>query len=187
MVFGGIDTEYLISKAICCGEMNGNSISSFKGVLINGEKAQICCTSEGSTTGKESIFSSEFVKTSKYLDENNNEITYPDIIYNNNSGSTGTIALTKSISNFNFIEIYYADDQGNMKCEKIYNKKDSYATVSLTAQRIASNTVDSQNSLITISGSTISHISSSGGTWTSWDNNIASGARCPIKYVFGYK
>ena len=162
---GGINST-LIGTNFLCISNNSYSSSGCPGIYIDGNSLQI------------------MKETKNHKDE---YAIFGRTLYSNSSGSTGTITLNDSISNYSSIEIYYTDDLGNMKCEKIYNNNNSSAKASLTAERIASNTLNSQNSLIAISGTTLSRQSSNGGTYTSWDNSINTSTCCPIRYVLGYE
>ncbi len=128
-----------------------------------------------------------YVYSEKFVTLYDKEIAYPDILYWNSSGTTGSVSLSSSISNYNFIEIIYADDWGYEKSEKVYTNGNSSVNVSLTAQRVSDGNLNSQNSLITISGSTITRQTSYTGTYTSWDNSVTLTRVGLIKYVVGYK
>lgn len=165
---GGINSDLIGTKFLCISDNSySESHVGCPGIYIDGNSPQIMKISKKN-------YKEEYVRFERTL-------------YSNSSGSTGTINLDDNISNYNSIEIYYSDDQGNMKCEKIHNNKSSSAKVLLSTQRQASDTLDIQSSLITISGSTISHDTSHSGTWTSWDNKIVTGTRCSIKKVVGYE
>ena len=77
------------------------------------------------------------------------------VLYNNSSGSTGTITLTDNASNYDFLEIYYAEhNNGNVKqMVKVENPDGKAAQMQVLSQSGTDIRVNVQRA--TISGTTI--------------------------------
>ncbi len=71
----------------------------------------------------------------------------PVILYDNLSGTTGTVTLSQSAANFNYLKIFFKDDDNEYGYENIYSPNGKYASLSISTIR--------QNSEGNIKGKTI--------------------------------
>ena len=129
-----------------------------------------------------------------YNSGNNSNLTYcsqgeiqakPIILYNNSSGTTGTVTLSQSVANFTYIEVYYKDDYNYCGMTKVYRANGQ--TAMLTASRIASNNsafIKSRN--VKLNGTQIT--TEYNGNWSSWNNSTSdTKTYISIYKVNGYK
>lgn len=129
-----------------------------------------------------------------YNSGNNSNLTYcsqgeiqakPISLYNNSSGTTGTVTLSQSVANFTYIEVYYKDDWNYSGMTKVYSANGK--TALLTATRIASNNsafIKSRN--VKLNGTQIT--TEYNGNWSSWDNSTSdTKTYISIYKVNGYK
>lgn len=129
-----------------------------------------------------------------YNSGNNSNLTYcsqgeiqakPISLYNNSSGTTGTVTLSQSVANFTYIEVYYKDDWNYSGMTKVYSANGK--TALLTATRIASNNsafIKSRN--VKLNGTQIT--TEYNGNWSSWDNSTSDAKTyISIYKVNGYK
>lgn len=129
-----------------------------------------------------------------YNSGNNSNLTYcsqgeiqakPISLYNNSSGTTGTVTLSQSVANFTYIEVYYKDEWNYCGMTKVYSANGK--TALLTATRIASNNsafIKSRN--VKLNGTKIT--TEYNGNWSSWDNSTSdTKTYISIYKVNGYK
>lgn|SRR5574344_1316884 len=99
------------------------------------------------------------------------------VLYNNPTGTTGTVTLSQTVSNFTYIKIFYKSGGGGYNSVEIYqpNGKQAY----LITNAVNAGTSYFQNKLVNISGTSITNAVynqnsiGSGTPSTSNDNNNA--------------
>lgn len=109
----------------------------------------------------------------------------PISLYNNSSGTTGTVTLSQSVANFTYIEVYYKDDWNYCGMTKVYSANGK--TALLVSNRISSSDgafIKSRN--VKLSGTQI--ITEYNGNWASWNNSVSdTKTYISIYKVNGYK
>lgn len=129
-----------------------------------------------------------------YNSDNNSNLTYcsqgeiqakPISLYNNSSGTTGTVTLSQSVANFTYIEVYYKDEWNYCGMTKVYSANGK--TALLVSNRISSSDgafIKSRN--VKLSGTQI--ITEYNGNWASWNNSVSdTKTYISIYKVNGYK
>ena len=87
----------------------------------------------------------------------------PTNLYNNTSGSTGTITLSQSVANFTFIDIFYRKSTGNYTGSvRIDPTKDMSAISCMYAYKIDAVTLQIGTPTIKISGTSLTHVANGG-------------------------
>lgn len=129
-----------------------------------------------------------------YNSGNNSNLTYcsqgeiqakPISLYDNSSGTTGTVSLSQNVSNFKYIEIFYKDDWAQKKSDRIYKPTENRAQL-LTCRIVSNNSIFMRYKDVAISGTTITN--DMVGNYTSWDNNTKDTTNnVSIYKVLGYK
>lgn len=131
-----------------------------------------------------------------YNGNNNSNITYchqgeiqakPTVLYNNTSGTTGTVTLSETAANFSYLEIFFRNDNNRYKSIKVYSPNGK--VVSLFSTSLDNNSASNiKYKDMTTSGNTISNIYTQtlqfwNGAWHNTDgNNVIY-----ILRVIGYK
>ena len=129
-----------------------------------------------------------------YNSGNNSNLTYcsqgeiqakPKVLYNNSTGTTGTVTLSESAANFTLLKILYSDDWSQYKSDDVYSPNNK--TVQLLSCRIIeNNSTFMRFRLVKISGTQITN--SDTGNWTSWNNSTNdTTSNIFIHQVLGYK
>ena len=138
-----------------------------------------------------------------YNSNNNSNLTYahqgeiqckPISLYDNSSGTTGTVTLSQTAANFSYLEIFFSRNTNNgYDCTKIYSPNGKKANLNLT--EISPNGVILYNALVTISGTSITFnggrglaiygVSGSGSNV--WCDGYADDNEIKIYRVIGYK
>lgn len=129
-----------------------------------------------------------------YNSGNNSNLTYcsqgeiqakPISLYDNSSGTTGTVTLSQNVANFKYIEIFYKDDWAQKKSDRIYKPTENRAQL-LTCRIVSNNSIFMRYKDVAISGTTITN--DMVGNYTSWDNNTKDTTNnVSIYKVLGYK
>ena len=88
-------------------------------------------------------------------DDEGNEILNENVLYNNESGSNGTIALSETAKNFKYIEIIFRDNDNTYARVRVYNPDGKYVDIS-TISRWGT-TLYIKQKRITISGNKITN------------------------------
>ncbi|MBR4266494.1 MAG: hypothetical protein IKQ46_10620 [Bacteroidales bacterium] len=138
---------------------------------------------------------SEFVSTELVSRANiNNRITqanlcFPVSLYNNASGTSGTVPLSDSAANYNYLEIYFKDNDDIYNSIKAYNsngKKLSLITIA-TASTATRGWI--KNASVSVSGSTITFEAEKGQLTiiNNGNSTIGNGDYILICSVIGYK
>lgn len=109
----------------------------------------------------------------------------PVVLYNNTTGTNGTVDLSETSANFTYLEIFYRNNDQQYSSVKVYNPDGKY--VSLLTTYIASSYFMMKGARIQISGNKINKLSYYEGnaynqaTWTTSANNTY------IVRVLGYR
>ena len=88
-------------------------------------------------------------------DDEGNEILNENVLYNNESGSNGTIALSETAKNFKYIEIIFRDNDNTYSSVRVYNPDGKFVDIS-TIERWGT-TLYIKQKRITISGNKITN------------------------------
>ena len=87
----------------------------------------------------------------------------PDVLYNNASGTNGTVALSSSAANYNHMRVYYKASDGNYQRDTAEVYEPNGKTVVLTGSNNVSNGVWINSSHYTISGSSMTRANAGNG------------------------
>lgn len=104
-------------------------------------------------------------------------------LYNNTSGTSGTVTLSESSANYDYIIITYS--YGSIKTETIYNA--SGKQVCLEHTHYENNTTVGYFKIMNINGTTISANSNNTGSINTWNNTYSTENAIKILRVDGYK
>ena len=115
----------------------------------------------------------------------------PTILYNNTTGSNGTITLSSSANNFTYIEIFFRDTSYNFyNSVKVYSPNNKIINLSTTHVFSQSGTMLVSSRKVLISGTSIKNQSGAVddyGVYASWNNEVEKTNRINIVKVNGYK
>lgn len=131
--------------------------------------------------------STETPLNAENLNHNFNEFK-PYVLYDNPSGSNGTITLNDTLENYSRIDIYYKDSWGFCSftsLAKLYNG--IAGTLSINRIVPSSSSMWVQSTLVRLNKNTITPDNDYTGTFVSWNNTIESGNPNYIYKVVGYK
>lgn len=111
----------------------------------------------------------------------------PVSLYDNASGSTGSVTLSSSSANFTYLEIFYMDENNSYSSVRIYNSNGK--NVSLISSQITSGKIQFYAKNILISGTSITNVNGytiifTGSTFGGYNN---SNNYILITKVLGYK
>ena len=138
---------------------------------------------------------SEFVSTELVSRANiNNRITqanlcFPVSLYSNVSGTTSTVQLSDSAANYNYLEIYFKDNDGEFGCTKVYSPDGKPLLLSTIKVSGGGNRTWLKSQKVSISGTSIT-FGTDQGQATMVNNDVSSmavWATISICYVIGYK
>lgn len=99
-----------------------------------------------------------------YSSSNASNLTYahqgtiqckPTNLYNNTSGSNGTITLSQTSGNFTYLDIFYRDQENNYGSTRIYSANGKKATLQIATSNTSYNNVWVKPRVINISGTSI--------------------------------
>ena len=140
--------------------MNGDT------VLGNSTQTAVATLSSGyyfreiykKENGKYQVAINGFVNTEindvlQVYDDNGNEILNENVLYNNESGSNGTIALSETAKNFKYIEIIFRDNDDTYSSVRVHNPNGK--NVDLTTLARWSSTFYIKQKRVAISGTSI--------------------------------
>lgn len=108
-------------------------------------------------------------------------------LYNNTSGSTGTITLSESSANFSYLEIFYGKNQSTLHSVKVVNPNGKRACLTLAFYDIANSFVQMQVPKAIISGTTIMKEATGGANIYSGNTEAFTANEVAIFKVVGYK
>lgn len=114
----------------------------------------------------------------------------PTTLYNNSSGTSGTVTLNQSAANFNYIEIFYISSYTHCSSVRMTNPNGKIALLeSFHVFASESGTVVGQSRIVRIDGTSIATVGSSDqyGEWWSYNNSINAINQIKIHKVIGYK
>ena len=113
----------------------------------------------------------------------------PVTLYDNSSGTNGTITLSQTVANFKYLEIFYVSSYKHYKSSRVYNPNNK--NILLESFHVFGNqTVVGQSAIAIISGTTITGASPEtdlSGEWWSYNNSINAINQIKIYKVIGYK
>ena len=130
-----------------------------------------------------------------YNSNNSSNLTYayqgtiqckPTTLYDNSSGSNGTITLSSNISNFSYIEILFRDDWSLTSSEMTVLGRPN-VMLSVSRYTVASQTVISHYRSINLNGTTLSTNGDIYGAHNSWNNSVGSDNCIYVYKVIGWK
>ena len=104
-------------------------------------------------------------------------------LYNNSSGNNGTITLSETAANFQYIEIFYGGGGGQHRSVKVYSPNGKVANLIWTTHDTANIVFRSAN--YSISGTAISRTSET--KYDKYNNTITSSTETTIYKVIGYR
>lgn len=114
----------------------------------------------------------------------------PTTLYDNSSGTSGTVTLNQSAANFNYIEIFYISSYTHCSSVRMANPNGKIALLeSFHVFASESGTVVGQSRIVRIDGTSIATVGSSDqyGEWWSYNNSINAINQIKIHKVIGYK
>lgn len=122
----------------------------------------------------------------------NGEVLAGKVLYNNESGTTGTVTLTESAANFSCIEICYKSRYSERNSIKIHEPEGKPVNLAMFRVFPRSGTNVGITRLVRISGTSIFTYVDTGnddmyGEWWSYDNHIANENNMYILKVIGYR
>ena len=85
------------------------------------------------------------------------ELFKPTTLYNNSSGSNGTITLSDNVSNYEYIEIYYRNGDGYIDYKKIYSPNGKICGLNLSYYNTGIGHYQNWSGTVNISDTTITH------------------------------
>ena len=121
-----------------------------------------------------------------YITKDNCYVLGQKVLYNNVSGTNGTVTLSETSANFEHLEIFYRDDWNEKQSTKVSSPNG--ATAKLNAYRIIkdASTAFFREKLITITGALITN--NRIANYTTWDNNTSDITNNIYIYkIIGYK
>lgn len=121
------------------------------------------------------------------MNEINRTILSDHSLYFNASGTNGTITLSDNAVNYDYIEIYYFCDVGQLLCAKVYNPNGKAAI--LTSTTYYGDTIYFRSALLDINGKTITWRSSHSGSGTAKTSgcSVSSEQVLLVNKIVGYK
>ena len=112
-------------------------------------------------------------------------------LYYNRSGTTGNVTLSESAANFDFIDIFFSNNDGYRDCVRVFAPNGNSAVLSNAVYKNEYTTTYVRNKVVTISGTSISVVSNRSGEGQVRQNNscYAEGSTSIIKIyaVLGWK
>lgn len=111
-----------------------------------------------------------------------------EILYNNSSGTTGTVTLSQNVTNFSYLEIIFMNDHSHILST---GKVNNTGTILLQAFPIYSNsgTIIANTNTVVVSGTSItrSRDADDYGVWQSYNNSILKRNSIKIIKVLGWR
>lgn len=122
-----------------------NKIVSALGNDINNLKVNIANGGTGATTASAARTNLEVMKATT--------------LYQNDSGTSGTITLSETSANFDYIEVYYKTDGDSLTSQKIYSPNGKSAFLYVSTAYSPTNTVMMFMGVIVFSGTSVTWVS----------------------------
>ena len=131
-----------------------------------------------------------------YGSSNNSNLVYahqgviqckPTTLYDNTAGTTGSVALSDSAANYNYLEIYYTKSNSRVGCTKVHSPNGKYAQLiwqiqlSNTSVQFLTKSVNINAKNITVANQNVTNLSSGSSP------TISNGNELYIVKVIGYK
>lgn len=174
------------------GDITFNKNSTYLSTGRDGGKIYFRPNGPSSSKKQASIDSNGVLHLSDKIYARINEVVYSSkSLYDNSSGSNGTITLSESAANFTFLEILYLDKQYNYYSSvKIYtpNGKKVILHTANVFSKDGTAVIDTRK--IKISGTSISNddgTTNDYGALNTWNNSITASNRIYIVKVNGYR
>lgn len=114
----------------------------------------------------------------------------PVSLYSNATGTTGTVTLSQSAADFNFLEIYYSKNGSYYKCTKVSAPNSKKVCLDLSYYDASGKLHQLATKIVSISGTSISVIANNTGlTNLEFDNknSLYNSNELTIHKVLGYK
>lgn len=125
------------------------------------------------------------------ISNSNGNILGAKVLYDNSSGTTGTVTLSESAANFSYIEIFFKQSYyGYYNYLKVYSPNGKIANLCTNHVFAQSETMIVASRRVKISGTSISipyGTDDDYGIYNSWNNSIAAGNYISIIRVVGYR
>lgn len=131
-----------------------------------------------------------------YNSSNSSNLTYahqgtiqckPKTLYDNTAGTTGSVALSDSAANYNYLEIYYTKSNSRVGCTKVHSPNGKYAQLiweiqlSNTSVQFLTKSVNINAKNITVANQNVTNLASGSSPI------ISNGNELYIVKVVGYK
>ena len=122
----------------------------------------------------------------------NGEVLAGKVLYNNDSGTTGTVTLTESAANFSCIEICYKSRYSERNSIKIHEPEGKPVNLAMFRVFPKSGTNVAISRFVRISGTSIFTVENTTpndyyGEWWSYNNSINNDNNMYIYKVIGYR
>ncbi len=134
---------------------------------INEVNSKIIPISQGGTGGTTAINA-----------RTNLEVMKATALYNNDSGTNGTITLSQDLSNFDYLDVFFKADGGNFSSKRIYSPDGKSIHLCLSAAYSPTNTFMIFASLITCVGTSV--------TWNN-DNDVFFAVNTSDTHTFNFE
>ena len=123
-----------------------------------------------------------------YINGINTNRLVPVSLYDNSSGTTGTVTLSETSANFNYLEVFYCDNNNRQfQSKKILDPNNKSITLSAIEPSSDGKSLPTRASKYTISGATITYNFATYGVIWSGGTNLEQTAYIKIVKVLGYK
>lgn len=125
------------------------------------------------------------------ISNSNGNILGEKILYDNSSGTTGTVTLSESVANFSYLELFFKDSSyGYYNNIRIYSPNGKNVVLSTSHVFSQSGTIMVSTRRIKFSETTVSNYSGTNndyGHLNSWNNSISTDNRISITKIIGYR
>ena len=115
-------TQWVDDNPPYINAQNLNNIEN--GIESNDTKTTQLETEIGDLTKLTTLYKQDLVKAINEINTYNLAM-YPDTLYTNSSGTNGNFTLSNSVANYDYIEIFYRDNDGSQYGQKIWTNKGS--------------------------------------------------------------
>ena len=109
----------------------------------------------------------------------------PEVLYNDSTGTNGTVTLSKSSANYSYLEIFYRNNDQQYSSVKVYQPNGKY--VSLLTTYMASSYFMLKGARIQISGNKINKLGYYEGNAYNQSTLTTNANNTYIVRVLGYK
>ena len=116
-----------------------------------------------------------------------------DVLYNDATGTTGTVTLSKSAANYNYLEIFYqvggTEAYANYDSTRIFSPNNKQVNLTITLAGAAGNNIQFKTSVYKISGTsmTLSNWYAEGAVNNNAATRVSKNAEIRVVRVLGYK